>query len=53
MNPLDFSVEELDTLFDLANKIEKNPKDKRAHNDTGNDITSDIWKMKNLHQSSG
>ena len=27
MNPLDFSVEELDTLFDLANKIEKNPKD--------------------------
>ena len=25
MNPLDFSVEELDRLFDLANKIEKNP----------------------------
>ena len=27
MNPLDFSVEELDKLFDLANNIEKNPKD--------------------------
>lgn len=25
MNPLDFSVEELDELFDLANDIEKNP----------------------------
>ena len=25
MNPLDFSVEELDKLFDLANNIEKNP----------------------------
>lgn len=25
MNPLDFSVEELDKLFDLANDIEKNP----------------------------
>lgn len=25
MNPLDFSVEELDALFDLANDIEKNP----------------------------
>ena len=25
MNPLDFSVEELDRLFDLANKIENNP----------------------------
>lgn len=25
MNPLDFSVEELDNLFDLANDIEKNP----------------------------
>ena len=24
MNPLDFSVEELDRLFDLANDIEKN-----------------------------
>ena len=24
MNPLDFSVEELDQLFDLANDIEKN-----------------------------
>lgn len=27
MNPLDFSVEELNKLFDLANKIEKNPAD--------------------------
>ncbi len=26
MNPLDFSVEELDKLFDLANDMEKNPK---------------------------
>ena len=25
MNPLDFSVEELDTLFELAMDIEKNP----------------------------
>lgn len=25
MNPLDFSVEELDQLFDLANDIEKTP----------------------------
>lgn len=30
MNPLDFSVEELETLFDLANDIENNPK-KYAH----------------------
>lgn len=30
MSPLDFSVEELDTLFDLANDIERNP-DKYAH----------------------
>ena len=25
MNPLDFSVDELDRLFDLANDIEANP----------------------------
>ena len=25
MNPLDFTVEELDALFDLANDIEKHP----------------------------
>ena len=30
MNPLDFSVSELETLFDLANDIERNPK-KYAH----------------------
>ena len=30
MSPLDFSVEELDQLFDLANDIEKNP-EKYAH----------------------
>lgn len=30
MNPLDFTVEELDRLFDLANDIEKNP-EKYAH----------------------
>lgn len=30
MNPLDFSVEELDRLFDLANRIEKDPA-KYAH----------------------
>ena len=30
MSPLDFSVQELDKLFDLANDIEKNPK-KYAH----------------------
>lgn len=30
MNPLDFTVEELDQLFDLANDIEKN-RDKYAH----------------------
>ena len=30
MSPLDFSVEELDRLFDLANDIEKNP-EKYAH----------------------
>lgn len=30
MNPLDFTVDELDSLFDLANDIEKHP-DKYAH----------------------
>ena len=25
LNPLDFTVEELDKLFDLANDMEKNP----------------------------
>ena len=30
MSPLDFTTEELDKLFDLANDIEKNP-DKYAH----------------------
>ena len=30
MSPLDFTVEELDRLFDLANDIEKNP-DKYSH----------------------
>ena len=30
MSPLDFSVEELDTLLDLASDIAKNPK-KYAH----------------------
>ena len=30
MSPLDFSVEELDQLLDLANDIEKNP-EKYAH----------------------
>ena len=30
MSPLDFSVEELDQLMDLANDIEKNP-EKYAH----------------------
>ena len=30
MNPLDFSVAELDSLFDLANDIERHP-DKYAH----------------------
>ena len=25
LNPLDFTVEELETLFDLANDIERNP----------------------------
>ena len=30
MSPLDFTVEELDTLLDLAGDIEKNP-DKYAH----------------------
>ena len=34
MNPLDFSVEELDQLFDLANDIEKH-NDKYAHNCEG------------------
>lgn len=31
MSPLDFSVEELDKLLDLANDIEKNPKNTHIH----------------------
>ena len=30
MNPLDFSVEELDQLFDLANDIEKHLRGQKA-----------------------
>ena len=39
MNPLDFTVEELDTLFDLANDIEKNPA-KYAHACEGKKLAS-------------
>ena len=37
MSPLDFSVEELDKLLDLANDVEKNP-DKYAHACDGNKL---------------
>ena len=39
MNPLDFSVEELDQLFDLANDIEKQP-DKYAHTCEGKKLAT-------------
>ena len=39
MSPLDFSVEELDTLLDLAQDIEKNPK-KYAHACDGKKIAT-------------
>ena len=39
MNPLDFSVEELDQLFDLANDIEKHP-DKYAHTCDGKKLAT-------------
>ncbi|MBQ8188783.1 MAG: aspartate carbamoyltransferase [Lachnospiraceae bacterium] len=39
MNPLDFSVEELDKLFDLANDIEKNP-DKYAESCKGKKLAT-------------
>ena len=39
MNPLDFSVEELDQLFDLANDIEKHP-DKYAHTCEGKKLAT-------------
>lgn len=39
MNPLDFSVEELDELFELAMDIEKNP-DKYAHKCAGKKIAT-------------
>lgn len=39
MNPLDFSVEELDDLFNLASDIEKNPK-KYAHACTGKKLAT-------------
>ena len=39
MSPLDFSTDELDKLFDLANDIEKNP-DKYAHKCTGKKLAT-------------
>ncbi len=39
MNPLDFSVEELDRLLDLANDIEKNP-EKYAHSCAGKKLAT-------------
>ncbi len=39
MNPLDFSVEELDRLLDLANDIEKNP-EKYAHSCSGKKLAT-------------
>ena len=39
MNPLDFSVSELDQLFDLANDIEANM-DKYAHACTGKKLAT-------------
>ena len=39
MNPMDFTVEELDSLFDLANDIEKNPA-KYAHACEGKKLAS-------------
>ncbi len=42
MSPLDFSVDELDKLFDLANDIEKNP-DKYAHACAGKKLASAFY----------
>ena len=39
MSPLDFTVEELDKLFDLANDIEKNPS-KYAHSCDGKTLAT-------------
>ncbi len=46
MSPLDFSVEELDKLLDLANDIEKNPA-KYAH--TRDDKNSQLCSMNQAH----
>ena len=40
MSPLDFSVEELDKLLDLANDIEKNPKKVRTYLVTTNRLAT-------------
>ncbi len=42
MSPLDFTVDELDKLFDLANDIEKNP-DKYAHACAGKKLASAFY----------
>lgn len=42
MSPLDFSVEELDKLFDLANDIEKNP-EKYAHACDGKKLATTFY----------
>ena len=44
MSPLDFTVEELDNLMDLAQDIEKNPK-KYAHACDGKKLATLCWKL--------
>ena len=46
MSPLDLSVEELDTLLDLAQDIEKNPK-KYAHACDGKNLQ--LFSMSQVH----
>ena len=47
MSPLDFTVEELDTLLDLAGDIEKNP-DKYAHACDGKKLATCFYELDNV-----
>ena len=48
MSPLDFSVEELDQLLNLANDIEANPK-KYAHACEGKKISDSFLRTKHTY----
>ena len=48
MSPLDLSVDELNSLLDLASDIEKHP-DKYAHLQIATYISIPLWDIKNNH----